>query len=118
MRPFTNSPTQCVVKNTAGCSAQPGYFCFTDKSGNSFYGRNFCSCCYNVLYNGKPLHLLDHLEEIETLGVNQIRLDFTMESPKEMKTILTSYVKQAIENERCANYVEDYTKGHFKRGVE
>lgn len=109
---------QCVVKNTAGCNHKTGYFRFTDKSGNSFYGRNFCSCCYNVIYNGKPLHLLEHVKDIDKMGVKDIRLDFTMESSEEMKQILNSYVKQAIYKEKTADSVESYTKGHFKRGIE
>lgn len=109
---------QCVVKNTAGCNYRSGYFRFVDKSGNPFYGRNFCSCCYNVIYNGKPLHLLDHVSDIEKLGVKDIRLDFTMESAVETKKILDCYVKQALYKEKTADCVEDYTKGHFKRGIE
>lgn len=109
---------QCVVKNTAGCNYKTGYFRFIDKSGNPFYGRNFCSCCYNVIYNGKPLHLLEHVPDIEKLGVHDIRLDFTMESKEEMKQILSDYVKQAIYKEKTAGFVDDYTKGHFKRGIE
>lgn len=109
---------QCVVKNTAGCNYKSGYFRFVDKSGNPFYGRNFCSCCYNVIYNGKPLHLLEHVSDIEKLGVRDIRLDFTMESAVETKKILDCYVKQALYKEKTADCVEDYTKGHFKRGIE
>ncbi|HAU87961.1 MAG TPA: hypothetical protein DCW90_21540, partial [Lachnospiraceae bacterium] len=109
---------QCVVKNTAGCNYKSGYFRFVDKSGNLFYGRNFCSCCYNVIYNGKPLHLLEHVSDIEKLGVRDIRLDFTMESAVETKKILDCYVKQALYKEKTADCVEDYTKGHFKRGIE
>lgn len=109
---------QCVVKNTAGCNLKSGYFRFIDKSGNPFYGKNFCSCCYNVIYNGKPLHLFEHLGDIEKLGVHDIRLDFTMESPEEMKQILSEYVKRVLYKEKTADYVEDYTKGHFKRGIE
>lgn len=109
---------QCVVKNTVGCKHKLGYFRFIDKSGNAFYGKNFCSCCYNVIYNGKPLHLYEHLEEIERLGVAQIRLDFTMESAEEMQNILNLYVKSAIHGEKNGNCVEDYTKGHFRRGIE
>lgn len=109
---------QCVVKNTAGCNYKSGYFRFTDRSGNAFYGRNFCSCCYNVIYNGKPLHLLDYISDIDKMGVKDIRLDFTMESQKETKQILDSYMKQALYKEKTADFVENYTKGHFKRGIE
>lgn len=109
---------QCVVKNTAGCTHKTGFFRFVDKSGNVFFGKNFCSCCYNVIYNGKPLHLYEHLEEITRLGVGQIRLDFTMESAKEMDEILNLYIKRGIYEEKIVNSVEDYTKGHFKRGIE
>lgn len=109
---------QCVVKNTAGCRQKPGKFRFTDKSGNVFYGRNFCSCCYNVIYNGKPLSLHDHLEEIKRLGVAQLRFDFTMESAEEMRRILNIYKKKMVQGGKNSDSVEEYTKGHFRRGVE
>lgn len=109
---------QCVVKNTAGCKHKSGYFRFTDKTGNAFYGKNFCSCCYNVIYNGKPLHLIEHLQEIEDMGVSQLRLDFTMETPAQMREVLKVYTKRAMYGEKTADCVEDYTKGHFKRGIE
>ncbi len=108
---------QCVVKNAAGCNNHSGYFRFSDKNGNVFYGKNFCSCCYNVIYNGKPLHLFEHLDEIEELGVKAIRLDFTMESGQEVERILKSYISK-LKEEKDVNCVEDYTKGHFKRGIE
>lgn len=109
---------QCVVKNTDGCKQKAGYFRFTDKTGNAFYGKNFCSCCYNVIYNGKPLHLLEHLTEIEAMGVGQFRLDFTMESKARMQEVLKIYTKRAMYGEKTADCVGDYTKGHFKRGIE
>ena len=50
--------------------------------------------------------------------MKDIRLDFTMESAVETKKILDCYVKQALYKEKTADCVEDYTKGHFKRGIE
>lgn len=109
---------QCVVKNTAGCLGRSGYFRLVDKQGNPFYGKNFCSCCYNVIYNGKPLHLNEHLQEIEDMNVGQIRLDFTMESKEEMENILKLYSRHLLYGEKNADCVEEYTKGHFRRGIE
>ncbi|SET01164.1 U32 family peptidase [[Clostridium] polysaccharolyticum] len=109
---------QCVVKNTRGCTSKSGYFCFADKSGNPFYGKNFCTCCYNVIYNGKPLHLIEHLEDIKNLGVSDVRLDFTMESGKEMERVLSCYTSYLRGKKEKSNCVENYTKGHFKRGIE
>ncbi|MBR3772288.1 MAG: DUF3656 domain-containing protein, partial [Clostridium sp.] len=109
---------QCVIKNTAGCEHRQGYFRFVDKQGNSFYGRNFCSCCYNVIYNGKPLHLYEHLQEIEEMSVGQVRLDFTMECKEQVEGVLKLYSAQLLYGEKKADCVKEYTKGHFRRGIE
>jgi len=109
---------QCVVKNVTYCTHQSEYYEFTDQNQNVFYGRNFCSCCYNVIYNGKPLHLLEHLSEIKGLNVRQIRLDFTMESKQEVQDIVNLYACALAGKNQPKDVVGDFTKGHFKRGIE
>ena len=64
------------------------------------------------------MHLIEHLPEIVDMGVSQLRLDFTMETPEQMQEILKVYTKRAMYGEKTADCVGDYTKGHFKRGIE
>lgn len=109
---------QCVVKNTVGCHHKSGYYSFTDKNRNTFYGKNFCSLCYNVIYNGKPLHLLEHMDEIMERNVKNIRLDFTMESKAETKKIVNLYAQKLRGEESFTDLLKEYTKGHFRRGIE
>lgn len=109
---------QCVVKNVTYCTKQSDFFEFLDANQNPFYGRNFCSCCYNVIYNGKPLHLVEHLSEIEAMGVGSLRLDFTMESKEEMSDIVNIYVDAWNGKSYRKDIVADFTRGHFKRGIE
>ncbi|SFR86900.1 U32 family peptidase [Anaeromicropila populeti] len=109
---------QCVVNNTIGCNNNSDFFDFRDGIHHSFFGKNFCSVCYNVIYNGKPLHLLEHLEEVKELGVKNIRLDFTRESSDEMKKIIEAYSRGFAGEKEQKIVLDDFTKGHWKRGIE
>jgi putative protease len=62
--------------------------------------------------------LIEHLEDIKNLGVSDVRLDFTMESGKEMERVLSCYTSYLRGKKEKSNCVENYTKGHFKRGIE
>ena len=55
--------------------------------------------------------------EIDSLGFREYRLDFTVESFKEVKEILSEYNSVFRNNERF-NFKDSYTRGHLKRGVE
>ena len=50
--------------------------------------------------------------EIKSLGVNSFRLDFVDENYEEVRQVI-----EALNKEEALR-LKDYTKGHFKRGVE
>ena len=72
-----------------------------------------CSC-YNIIYNSVPLSLMNSLNDIRRICVNNFRVNFTVESAEQTKKILDSLSK---DNYEYLNEL-DYTKGHFKRGVD
>ena len=107
----------CLRKNTEGCSKEKGMLKLKDRYHNVFNVKTECSCCYNIIYNNKPLSLLDYSDDIEKLGLRSIRLDFSFETPNEVRMITEKYLKKFIYRQNVKE-ISDFTRGHFKRGVE
>lgn len=108
----------CIKNTTKMCRKKDGVLWITDRYRNKFAVRNNCRYCYNVIYNCAPLMLADMADEISSLGVSGIRLDFTNESPEKMRQIVQLYLRAFKEHERTALPEMEYTRGHFKRGVK
>lgn len=82
------------------------------------YKTNFpvmCNCghCYNVIYNSLPFSLHKQREEIRKMGLCAVRLDFVRESSEMVQKIIDCYQKQDKQFP-----IDEYTTGHYKRGVE
>lgn len=112
---------QCLTKTTDQCLKQDqknliGWL--TDRKGKRMMVQRHCSNCYNTIYNSQVLMLLDELAKIQTLGVDSIRLEFTIESQSEMKDVLKAYIPAWLSGVQGETVRTDFTKGHFKRGVE
>lgn len=69
--------------------------------------------CRSHIYNSVPLNLIPNLEDLGRIGAKHFRLDFIDESFEETKNILESY-----EEGRFEGSFENFTRGHYKRGVE
>lgn len=112
---------QCVYKTTGQCrKGQKANWnsYLVDRYQKKFYVKNYCRNCYNVIYNGQPISLLKYEKEIGKLGPANIRLDFTLEGKDETARILEAF-GQAFKKGGTPSYeIKEYTKGHFKRGVE
>lgn len=126
--------TQCLYESTQGCNKGElkakgnkdaigfsGYL--TDRLGKNFYVRTNCRSCYNTIYNGQALALHKQAQEVHGLKPRNIRLDFTKESSAQTKqvieTFLDRYQLDRYQYEKgSTKELEDYTTGHFKRGVE
>ena len=85
-----------------------------DRKKNRFIVKNVCRYCYNIIYNSVPLSLLNSLDDIYKIPFNSFRVNFTIESSDETKRILDC-IKNIDYNYL---YNTEYTKGHFKRGVD
>ena len=59
----------------------------------------------------------DLKDDILGLNPKELRIDFTVESEKEVVSILDLYDRVFNQN-LPFRFEEDYTKGHLKRGVE
>ncbi len=101
----------CVHKNTAGCDKKSCLTAMEDRYNKTFKVKNYCSYCYNVVYNSLPTVLFNEVDKLEKYNINSFRIQFSIESPEESKKVLQAFFSGnsiGIES----------TKGHFKRGVE
>lgn len=110
----------CVHKNTEGCDKKSHIVYLKDRYDVSFPVKNICSECYNIIYNTKPLFLLQHEKELDQLHLSAYRIHFTFETLNEAECILKAYQTAFIQKKsiRPEDFVQDYTNGHYKRGVE
>ncbi|NFF62056.1 U32 family peptidase [Clostridium botulinum] len=69
--------------------------------------------CRSHIYNSTPINLISNLDEIKASNINIFRLEFLSEDYDETLNILKSF-----KNERFQGDFKNYTRGHFKRGVE
>lgn len=103
---------------TAGCTlkytskdkpcGRPGVYYLTDRKGKQLAALNSCSYCYNLIYNSVPEYLLDKTDEIRNMGVDALRLFFSIEGADEVENIM----------KMNADSVKAYTRGHYNRGVD
>ena len=100
---------------TAGCTlkytskdkpcGRPGVYYLTDRKGKQLAALNSCSYCYNLIYNSVPEYLLDKPDEIRNMGVDALRLSFSIEGADEVENIM----------KMNADSVKAYTRGHYNR---
>ena len=107
----------CTIKNTLGCRKQNDIIYITDRKNERFPVACNCDYCYNTIYNSKRYIAFGMREELDTLGVKEYRLDFTVESREEVFLILREYENVFIKG-KPFSLKDDMTYGHLKRGVE
>lgn len=128
---------QCIQKTTGNCTHKPGILYMKDRTGKELMVKNHCTFCYNTIYNPAPLSLLDQEKPIKRLKPKALRLQFVKETKQEIETILRAYGETFFSEENGRNDRKDdwekdipggkrkgtglpgdFTRGHFKRGVE
>ncbi|MBL4931073.1 U32 family peptidase [Clostridium paridis] len=68
--------------------------------------------CRGYIYNPDTLNLINEIDELKEKGVTSFRFDFIDESKEEVTNILKSIKNNSI------SLSGEYTKGHYRRGVE
>lgn len=101
----------CIEKNTKECRKTETVNTLRDRYQKKFPVKNFCKYCYNVVYNSAPLVLWQEERELEKLSLKSRRFLFTIESKEDIRQLMSLYHRREKPE-------FDYTKGHFKRGVE
>lgn len=117
---------QCVFDNTVGCmkgkaagfgSEEGVRGVLVDRLDKEFFVKAYCKGCYNIIYNGQPLALHKQDEEIKALKPANIRLDFSLESDVQMRKLLNIFINSYCYGRDVDEAMENYTTGHFKRGI-
>lgn len=109
---------QCLHKTAGVCRQKEEIWYLKDRKGKLFPVRNHCLACYNVIYNCVPLKLEDCGSQIDRLRPASLRLSFTIERPGEMLEITKRYVDSLIKGGKVPACEGEFTRGHFKRGIE
>lgn len=117
---------QCLTKTTGHCQKTQqkntiGWL--TDRKDKHMMVERHCEGCYNTIYNSQVLVLLDELDKIRSLDMHAVRLEFTTENQHEMKKVIDAYKNAWLSDGFVTDMQKsglrmDFTKGHFKRGVE
>lgn len=122
---------QCLAKTAYGDDRAPdgpgrepcpgiqsGMLELTDRYQKSLPVRRHCRDCYNTIYNSQCTSLLADYEDVIRLRPGNIRLVFTFESPGETEKIILAFVQAYLYDSPQDTAVKDFTRGHFRRGVE
>ena len=107
---------QCVKKNMDACRRENSVLFLKDRYKKQFPVKCDCSFCYNTIYNSIPTGLLWEYQEVKELGTKAVRLNFTIEDSKRTGTTAREFA-EAYRMGRMPEHPQDFTKGHFRRGV-
>jgi U32 family peptidase len=69
--------------------------------------------CRSYIYNGISTNLIPYMDELKNMGVSSFRIDFIDENYEEALKVL-----QAVKNKKWTGEYVNFTRGHYKRGVE
>lgn len=108
---------QCLKKNLEKCTKSHELLTMRDRYGKDFPVKCCCNSCYNVVYNSVPLALWKESEQIRSLGLRSLRLSFTIEDGALARQTAESFVGRYVYGENVT-FGGEYTRGHFRRGVE
>lgn len=115
---ITMVSAQCVTATTTGCSKTPEVKWLKDRMNNSFAVKNNCKYCYNTIYNTLPTSLISNIDDIDRLGVKSVRVNITIEDEKTASKIIDNVIDTFYYRKSKADVLNEFTRGHFKRGVE
>ncbi len=109
---------QCIKKTTSGCDKKQEVLSLKDRTGKLLSVKNHCRFCYNTIYNPSPMSLLGCKKDVETLNADGLRMKFTIETGDETGKLLKMFLEGGLEEGEKTGSVKDFTRGHFRRGVE
>lgn len=119
---YGNAPmmvsAQCITNTVKGCTHKRGTLMMKDRTGAVLPVKNHCSFCYNTIYNPAPLSLLGSEKLVRRLMAERLRLQFTVEGTEQTEKVLDAFIGSFVYNRDVDVPFRDFTRGHFKCGVE
>ncbi len=101
----------CVIRNNTKCPCN-GQNTITDRIGMVFPVVKDGDTCRSVILNCKKTFLGFDMAKLKSAGIDFFRIYFTDESPEECRRICESFF------ENSGYRPEDFTGGHFAKGVQ
>ncbi|ADL04813.1 peptidase U32 [[Clostridium] saccharolyticum WM1] len=109
---------QCLHQGLEQCDRTTVVLSLKDRKGKSFPVKNHCTFCYNTIYNSAAVSLLGLWEAVKGLAPSSIRLQFTTEDKAQTKAVIKCFSDEFLYGREAKLPFEEFTRGHFKRGVE
>lgn len=106
--PFMRT-ANCVKKTFGKCNGKNEVITIKDRTHTVIPVLNQCEACENTIYNSVPFSLHDEKKKIKA---DYFRLAFTIENEDQMTNVLDIFIKGR------GRISYEYTKGHFKKGIE
>lgn len=114
----------CVYKSLKRCRkgnkgnvTEQELYQLKDRKNMRFPVKPVCRDCYNVIYNSQPLSLLNLYKDVAALRPGSLRISFTVENYAQAQNVLERFEKN-YKKQMAVEDFSDFTRGHFKRGVE
>ena len=108
---------QCLKKTTKGCDHKREVLVLKDRKNSEMQVKTHCDFCYNTILNSKPLSVIGMEKDIKKIAPGTLRLWFTTENARETKSVIRKYIDYFIKGLDVEN-IDDFTRGHLKRGIE
>ena len=80
--------------------------------------RTHCAFCYNTILNAQPLSLAGMQKEVRKLSPLAVRILLTDEDAAAADSIVRGCADAFLRDVPGKDPVENFTRGHFRRGVE
>lgn len=115
---------QCIYKNFDSCYRKDPMngkrLYLQDRFLKKFLITRNCKDCYNMIYNSQPLYLMHQALKLKDMGFASFRIEFLTETKEEAKGVLDTWAGAFLENRRpdLSALENQYTNGHFRRGIE
>lgn len=106
--PFMQS-AGCIKKTFDRCDGKNTVTWMQDRMGKKLPVMNFCQICENTVYNGVVLALQ---KEMGQIVCDDYRISFTIEDEEQTQAVLDSFILG------MPLPFQEFTKGHFKKGIE
>ncbi len=107
---------QCLKKTTGKCNHKEEITYLQDRTRVRMPVKSVCPYCYNVIYNGYAMSLLEEWQNISAMHPGSLRLSFSVETKEETLAVLKGWSRTKAGLPANITGIP-LTKGHFRRGV-